>query len=328
MPMRRAGGRSCGHGVASHRGMTLMEVLVVISIIGMLMALLLPAVQASRESARLNTCKNNLHQIGLALLNHESALQRFPSGGWGYQWYADPDRGTGLSQPGGWPFSTLPYLERRDLASFGAGATGQTKLTALAQANGTPVSLFYCPTRRSIGVYPFDMQWPPHNTAPMAVAAKTDYAINGGDYLLKSGPGPTSYAQGDDPKYNWPSSKKGTGVCYFHAVVTLAQIRDGTSHTYLVGEKNIAPGVLDLGDDQGLFVGYDLDNTRWTASFWPPLPDGSKPAYERFGSAHPSGCQFVFCDGSVKEISYSIDAEVHRRLGNRQDGRPIDDGAF
>lgn len=307
--------------------MTLVEALVAISIIGMLAALLLPAVQASRESARLNTCKNNLHQIGLALLNHESALQRFPSGGWGYQWYAEPDRGTGLSQPGGWTFSTLPYLERSDLATFGAGDTGQTRLKALALANNTPLSIFYCPTRRSIGVYPFDMQWPPHNTSPMATAAKTDYAINGGDFQLISG-GPSSLAQGDDPKFAWPDSSKGTGVCYFHAVVVLAQIRDGTSHTYLVGEKNVAQGTLDGGDDQGLFVGYDLDNTRWTKLPWTPLPDSSKPAYERFGSAHPSGCQFVFCDGSVKQISYSIDAEVHRRLGNRQDGRPIDDGTF
>ncbi len=309
-------------------GMTLMELLVVISLIGMLLALLLPAVQASRESARMNSCKNNLRQVGLALLNHESATQRFPSGGWGYQWYADPDRGTGLAQPGGWPFSTLAYLERTDLSRHGAGETGQAKREALAAASGTPVSVFFCPTRRTPGVYPFDVQLPPRNTAPMRAAAKIDYAINGGDYLLRSGGGPPSYEKADDPNYNWPDSSKGTGVCYFHAVVMLAQIRDGTSQTYLVGEKNVAQGVNDRGDDQSFLVGYDLDNTRWTKPPWTPLPDGSEPAYERFGSAHPTGCQFVFCDGSVKEISYSIDAQVHRRLGNRQDGIPIDGTAF
>ena len=303
MSIQRTNARSRRGVFTALRGITLMEVLVVISIIGMLMALLLPAVQGSRESARLNMCKNNLRQLGLALLNHESASRRFPSGGWGYQWYGDPDRGTGLSQPGGWPFGILRYLERRDLASFGAGETGQAKLAALAQANGIPLSLFYCPARRPIGVYPFDMQWPPRNTAPMVTAAKTDYAINGGDYQISSGGGPNSYAEADDPDYAWPDSSKGTGVCYFHAVVTLAQIRDGTSHTYLVGEKNVEPGVLDRGDDQGLFVGYDLDNTRWTKFLWPPLPDGSGPGANRFGSAHPSGCQFVFCDGSVKEIN-------------------------
>jgi prepilin-type N-terminal cleavage/methylation domain-containing protein len=306
------------------RGFTLIEALVVISIIGMVLALLLPAVQAAREAARLNVCKNNLRQIGLALLNHESALKRFPSGGWGYQWYGDPDRGSGLPQPGGWAFGILQYIERRDLATYGAGQTGSAKLQAVAQINQSPLSLFYCPSRRALGTYPFDMQWPPRNAAAMPVAAKSDYAINGGDYQIDAGSGPNSYAQGDNPTYQWSDTSKGTGVCYFHTVVSIDQIRDGTSLTYLVGEKNVAFGAFDLGDDQGVFVGYDLDNTRWTTTAWPPVPDGSAPKYEQFGSSHPTVCQFVFCDGSVHEISYSIDPQVHRRLGNRQDGKIVE----
>jgi type II secretory pathway pseudopilin PulG len=305
-----------------------MELIVVISIIGMLLALLLPAVQAAREAARLNTCKNNLREIGLALLNHESALKRFPAGGWGYQWYGDPDRGSGLAQPGGWPFSTLPYIERRDLAIFGAGQAGNAKLQAIAQINGTPLTLFYCPSRRKLGVYPFDMQWPPRNAAAMSAAAKSDYAVNGGDVLVGSGPGPSSYAEGDDPGYSWPSNARATGVCYFHAVVSIDQVRDGTSLTYLVGEKNVAQGMLDIGDDQSVFVGYDLDNTRWTTTTRPPVPDGSTPQQSQFGSSHPTGCQFVLCDGSVRLIRYDIDPQVHRRLGNRQDGQTIDDGTW
>ncbi len=305
------------------RGLSLVEVLVVISIIGMLMALLLPAVQAAREAGRRNTCKNNLRQIGLALLNHESAFKHFPSGGWGYQWYGDPDRGSGLRQPGGWPFAILAFVEHRDLASYGAGQTGSDKLQAVAHMNETPVSLYYCPSRRPADAYPFDMQWPPRNAALMAVAAKTDYAINGGDYQLGSGGGPQSYAEADDPNYAWPDSSKGNGVCYFHAMVSIDQVRDGASYTYLVGEKNVARGGLDSGDDQSLYVGYDLDNTRWTTLGWPPAPDGNAPKYEQFGSSHPSVCQFVFCDGSIHEISYDIDPEVHRRLGNRQDGQII-----
>jgi len=127
---------------AHARAFTVVELLVVISIIGMLLSLLLPAVQASRECARANTCKNNLREIGLALLNHESALKRFPSGGWGFQWYGDPDRGSDLAQPGGWAFSVLPYIERRDLRSYGAGQSGQPKFQAIAQINETPISLF------------------------------------------------------------------------------------------------------------------------------------------------------------------------------------------
>ena len=305
-------------------GFTLMEALVVISIIGMVIALLLPAVQASREAARANTCKNNLRQIGLALLNHESALKRFPSGGWGFQWYADPDRGSGLPQPGGWLFSVLPYVERRDLASYGAGQVGQKKMQAVAQTNETPISLFYCPSRRTMGTYPFDAMWPPRNAAPMAAVAKSDYAINGGDFQLLSGSGPLDYADGDNPAHVWPDTSKGNGVCYVHATVSIDQVRDGASMTYLVGEKNVSTGLLDSGDDQALYVGYDLDNTRWTKLDWPPVPDGSAPKTEQFGSSHPAVCQFIFCDGSIHQISYSIDPAVHRRLGNRQDGQIIE----
>jgi prepilin-type N-terminal cleavage/methylation domain-containing protein len=316
-------------GAVTSRGVSLMEVLVVISIIGMMVALLLPAVQVSRESARASICKNNVRQIGVALLNHESALKRFPSGGWGYQWYGDPDRGTGLRQPGGWAFSILRYIERRDLAGYGAGKTGPAKLDAVAEMNSTAVSVFYCPSRRAVGTYPFDGQLVPRNAAAMTSVGKLDYAINGGDKKLSSGGGPTDYAQGDDPNYNWPSTSTATGVCYVHAEVSLAQIRDGTSMTYLVGEKNVAFGAQDLGDDQSLFVGYDLDNTRWSTQGWVPLPDGWNSHSSRFGSSHPNGCHFIFCDGSLRDVSYTIDPEVHRRLGNRQDGQIIEnDGSW
>lgn len=312
----------------SRKAFTLVELLVVVSLVAMFLSLMLPAVQAAREAARMNTCANNLRQIGFALLNHESALKRFPSGGWGFQWYGDPDRGSDLPQPGGWSFSVLPYLERRDLQTYGGAQTGQAKLQAIAQMNQTPLSLFYCPSRRALGTYAFDPQWPPRNAAAMSAVGKLDYAINGGDYQFQSGGGPDSYTQGDDPNYQWPDTSKGTGVCYFHTAVTLSEIYDGTSLTYLLGEKSVAPGSLDLGDDQGQFVGYDLDNTRWTRSGWLPVADGVQPNHNCFGSAHPTGCQFVFCDGSVHLIGYGINAEVHRRLGNRKDGMIIEDGTW
>lgn len=315
-------------GAAARRrgrlGLTLMELLVVISIIGMVMALSLPAVQASREAARLNTCKNNLREAALALLNHESAFRRFPSGGWGFRWYGDPDRGTGLSQPGGWTFALLPYLERSDLARLGAGEDAKKKQLAVAAVNGSPLSLFLCPSRRALAAYPFHPAYPPYNAALEAAVAKTDYAINGGDVLVHSFPGPETLRDGDSPSFKWPDMSKATGICHLRSEVVLAQIRDGTSHTYMIGEKHLVPSG-DPGDDQALYVGYDWDTVRWANAKWTPWPDSAGAAPQRFGSAHPQACQFAFCDGSVHEISFGIDGAVHRRLGNRQDGQPIDD---
>src|SRR5687768_6477407 len=86
------------------RGFTLVELLVVIAIIGILVALLLPAVQAARESARRTQCKNHLKQLSLAFLTHENTYGYFPSGGWGWVWTGDPDLGSGERQPGGWAY--------------------------------------------------------------------------------------------------------------------------------------------------------------------------------------------------------------------------------
>jgi prepilin-type N-terminal cleavage/methylation domain-containing protein len=94
------------------RGFTLVELLVVITIIGILMSLLLPAVQAARESARRLQCQNNIRQLSLGVLHHLQSQEIFPTGGWGYQWVGHPDRGFKHNQPGGWVYNILPYIDQ------------------------------------------------------------------------------------------------------------------------------------------------------------------------------------------------------------------------
>ncbi len=321
------------------RAFTLVELLVVITIIGILISLLLPAVQAAREAARRAQCGNNLKQLSLGFLNHEHAYQFLPTGGWGYNWAGDPDRGQGRRQPGGWAYCVLPYIEQEALFNLGVGETDATKKAqAVAQRGMTPVAAMNCPTRRRSMAFGKGC-CTAINSGAVTVQARTCYAANLGDTnRMVIWTVPSSYAQGD-ANFAWESTADITGVCFQRSEVTMADIRDGSSNTYLLGEKYLNSDLYltgaDPGDDWGMYTGHQDDILRSVAyktsdnpltySYYPPMQDraGVTDVY-RFGSAHASGCNFAFCDGSVHSISYSIDPEVHRRLGNRRDGLAID----
>jgi len=313
--------------VSNFRGFTLIELLVVISIIGMLVALTLPAVQSARESARRVQCTNNLKQLGLAIQSHENALQKYPSGGWGFQWYVDGDRGTGKKQPGGWPYAVLPHIEQMQLYDYVKGKTGDAKQEALTLLLTTPVPLFNCTSRRVVGLYPWqenDIGAFPYNLDDYpADAVKTDYAINGGDNDPQLGNIPMTLEQGDNSLFPWNDFSKANGICFLRSEVTTVQVLDGLSNTYCIGEKWVRTSAgQDRGDDTSMYCGFDKDNTRWTNL--PPMTDNSQEGWDQFGSAHPGVCIFVFCDGSTRPISYDIDRETHQYLGVRNDKKVIE----
>lgn len=157
-------------------GFTLTEILVVITIIGILAALLIPAIQAARESARRMECANHLKQLSMACVNHESAQHHFPTGGWPWNappnpsfinslWMGDPDLGYGKKQPGGWTYNILPFMDSKSLHDHGLGMSATQKKVILASTAQTVLGVFYCPSRRNPVLCPNTQAkiWIPHN---------------------------------------------------------------------------------------------------------------------------------------------------------------------
>ncbi len=137
---------------------TLVELLVVITIIGVLMGLLLPAVQMVRETGRRTQCLNNLKQFGVAAQSHLTTQGYFPSSGWGATYTGDPDAGFGTNQPGGWLYNVLPYLQMSDIHDLSKGETGTaSKMTDMAVLRSTVVPMALCPSRRTAAVKSYSL---------------------------------------------------------------------------------------------------------------------------------------------------------------------------
>jgi prepilin-type N-terminal cleavage/methylation domain-containing protein/prepilin-type processing-associated H-X9-DG protein len=327
---------------------TLVELLVVIAIIGILVALLLPAVQAAREAARRIQCQNHLKQIGLACQNHLDAHSHFPSSGWGWRWTGDPDRGFGEEQPGGWGYNILPFMEANNIWELGKGLTGAAKQEAMLIQVGTPIPGFICPSRRQASVYPVVRNNDLANNLTecrgdgSCLVARTDYAGNSGSINMGEERGPGSFAAAE--VFDWRFDTDGrtrvewNGITHQRSKVTVAMISDGTSNTYCIGERYLNPDRYldgnDAADDQHILMGLDRDVNRWSGDgngsptgriMVPPYQD--QPGRSRnfnWGSVHAAAFNMVFCDGSVHGISYSIDPELHRRLGGRDDAMTVD----
>jgi prepilin-type N-terminal cleavage/methylation domain-containing protein/prepilin-type processing-associated H-X9-DG protein len=273
-------------------GFTLVELLVVIAIIGMLMGLLLPAVQKVRESAARTQCLNNLKQIGLAFHNHHDALGYFPSGGWVAITppnYVNGAPTVGARQQAGWGFQILPYVE-------GDNAWKAGPVVAIATTN----KLFFCPSRRSPQTLTYKDSYQPPLTGGQLTHALCDYAA---------------------------SNKDGTGVVRQVSPVRIADVTDGTSNTLLVSEKRLNLAFLGRwvpDDNQGYTAGWNYDTVRKTSR--PPMPDYRAPFGDGaglFGSSHPNGINAALADGSVRPLSFAIGRQTFDLLGNKSDGQTL-----
>lgn len=311
---------------------TLVELLVVIAIIGVLVALLLPAVQAARESARRAQCVNHLKQLALGFLNHHDAHGHLPTGGWGYQWMSYPGRGFDKKQPGGWGYNVLPYIEEQAIHDRGAGRPEADIRAANVELHSSVVSIYYCPTRRPAKAYPVKVAvWfveKPLICDKVTMGCRNDYAANAGQYIQRGfRSGPMDLDEGDSGRYDWGPEEEKTGIIGNRSELRIADISDGTSKTYLIGEKHVDPdhyqSGLSYGDDQSVYSADERDVVRFTYEN-PPLRDLPGGDFTwRFGSAHPATWNMALCDGSVQTFSYAIDDDLHVRWSTRDDGNVL-----
>ncbi len=315
-------------------GFTLVELLVVITIIGILIALLLPAVQAAREAARRAQCSNNLKQIALAIHNHVNAYETFP-----------PGRYRDLHTT--WMAIILPYLEQGNAyALWDLDKTYYDNANKAAREAFVPT--YVCPSRRSSKSLSTGDDRP--GAYPKSPGLVGDYAGCFGDTLV--GEQSSNYRA---DRYNGIIITSFIGPAYKPTgTVTVADVRDGLSNTVLAGEKHIpADKLLDAAYDSSLYNGdnvhpsmraggqgwCDWDHNLATVAAGQtngkelfqinPLAAGPtdatlpNPAF-CFGSWHSGGiCHFALADGSVRGINPSVNLDTLARLCNRRDGLVI-----
>jgi len=317
-----------------NRGFTLIELLVVIAIIGILMALILPAVQQTRESARATQCKNNLKQIALATTGFHDTYKAYPPARimWRPGDPAELSCGRGSVT---WFVRILPFLEQKDLRNLWDPTVPFTGHDAEVRNRALPV--FMCPTRRSVDNARCDTITTTVTASCGCSGLQTftggatgDYAGNHGDLS----PG----AFGFTSDFYWGGH--GTGVLIGSRAfcvngtprdwidkVKLKDVSDGTSNTILVGEAHLNLGGMNQAPDDGcIYDGWHFSFSTRIGGPGVPLAPSAEYVDTRlysFGSIHSRRCHFALCDGSVRSVSTEIDEELFGHLCHREDGKHV-----
>lgn len=316
----------------NHSGFTLVELLVVIAIIGILIALLLPAVQAAREAARRVNCTNNLKQIGIALHNYHDTMGQFPSGIVGNSPPSRPNM-----PKWGWAALILPYVEQGPLSDtinvkgveldpqILAAKAGNTVLDAALR---TKISGYRCPSDTAKDY--FTTGTPAATERYLNDSTGNRYAAPVVNYVGVTG--------------LYDVAKPNNGVLYLDSKTSFRDILDGTSNVIAVGERHndcwMGPATwLGAGDltmtPSGVYT--TLGNVRWPINELLKANPNDTRCKDGFGSFHPGGAMFVFCDGSVHFLAETITSNMDtgdsnynksaiglfQQLGIRDDGQPL-----
>lgn len=338
--------------VQSPRGFTLVELLVVIAIIGILIALLLPAVQAARESARRSQCFNNLHQIGIALHNYHNVNRHFPPGGKGD--FCDP------FSAWSWAVYLLPYLEEQSIydaigiddrdtpypdcdtgfAQYGAEDALRNRDRFLIFRNR--INLFRCPSDDAPDI---NDELPILNANGQQVdIAVSNYKAAANSVIRAGG---DNFSQFFPPKIHvwagaYPTAAidaAADGIFSYHSDTSIADITDGSSKTLAIGETVWQQGDLISGAGTLYASIYDFGDYIMAAGNFPinckdpnakveimfQQQTGCLLSREVYRSQHSGGANFTLGDGSARFLSETIDLDVYRALFSIAGGEVVDD---
>jgi prepilin-type N-terminal cleavage/methylation domain-containing protein/prepilin-type processing-associated H-X9-DG protein len=310
------------HSRIARTGFTLVELLVVIAIIGILVAFLLPAVQAAREASRRSQCQNNLKQIGVAVQNHHDARRAFPMGRNGMNQFAVS-----------WAFFLLPYLEETAVYN-----SWNSKVEVFRPENDaamrTPIEAYACPSRRRAAA---DRNFDNNNNPPLAgttgVATLADYSANAGIKLMT---GMTNF-EGSGGVFGG-FSRIEAGPIFSGSHISARQVEDGLSKTIAIGERHLPPVPAGTPDDMKDYVIGDTASIpgdtphttfRCTGCSGNDQNDGlatslDDPDRNKFGSSHSSGVvQCVFLDGHVAGLHRDMAVAVLKALSTIGGGEVV-----